>query len=97
MEVSMDGLRRQLLRNYNSLAEKLNEVAVFNSNLAYATRLFTEHTTTKQEKINLLTAPVHRLTTRTTYLIIYLSTDIKTLTYTFSFLAFGRFPNVLYR
>jgi hypothetical protein len=34
--------------------EKLNEVAVFNSNLAYATRLFTEHTTTKQEKINIL-------------------------------------------
>jgi hypothetical protein len=24
MEVSMDGLRRQLLRNYNSLTEKLN-------------------------------------------------------------------------
>jgi len=34
--------------------EKLNEVAVFNSNLAYATRLFTEHSTTKQEKINIL-------------------------------------------
>ena len=33
---------------------KLNEVAVFNSNLAYSTRLFTEHTTTKQEKINIL-------------------------------------------
>jgi hypothetical protein len=33
---------------------KLNEVAVFNSNLAYATRLFTEHSTTKQEKINVL-------------------------------------------
>ena len=33
---------------------KLNEVAVFNSNLAYATRLFTEHSTTKQEKINIL-------------------------------------------
>jgi hypothetical protein len=32
----------------------LNEVAVFNSNLAYATRLFTEHSTTKQEKINIL-------------------------------------------
>jgi len=32
----------------------LNEVAVFNSNLAYATRLFTEHSTTKQEKINVL-------------------------------------------
>jgi len=33
---------------------KLNEVAIFNSNLAYATRLFTEHSTTKQEKINIL-------------------------------------------
>ena len=36
----------------NIFREKLNEVAVFNSNLAYATRLFTEHTTTKSEKIN---------------------------------------------
>jgi hypothetical protein len=34
--------------------DKLNEVAVFNANLAYATRLFTEHTTTKQEKLNIL-------------------------------------------
>ena len=33
---------------------KLNEVSVFNSNLAYVTRLFTEHSTTKQEKINIL-------------------------------------------
>ena len=33
---------------------KLDEVAVFNSNLAYATRLFTEHSTSKQEKINIL-------------------------------------------
>ena len=33
---------------------KLNEVAVFNANLAYATRLFTENTTTKQEKMNIL-------------------------------------------
>jgi len=38
----------------NIFREKLNEVAVFNSNLAYATRLFTEHSTTKQEKINIL-------------------------------------------
>jgi hypothetical protein len=38
----------------NLFRTKLNEVAVFNSNLAYATRLFTEHTTTKQEKINIL-------------------------------------------
>ncbi len=38
----------------NFFRSKLNEVAVFNSNLAYATRLFTEHSTTKQEKINIL-------------------------------------------
>ena len=38
----------------NVFRDKLNEVAVFNSNLAYATRLFTEHSTTKQEKINIL-------------------------------------------
>jgi hypothetical protein len=38
----------------NIFKEKLNEVAVFNSNLAYATRLFTEHSTSKQEKINIL-------------------------------------------
>jgi hypothetical protein len=34
--------------------DKLNEVAVFNANLAYATRLFTEHSTTKNEKLNIL-------------------------------------------
>jgi len=34
--------------------EKLNEVAVFNANLAYATRLFTEQSTTKQEKLSIL-------------------------------------------
>jgi hypothetical protein len=34
--------------------DKLNEVAVFNANLAHATRLFTEHTTTKQEKMDIL-------------------------------------------
>ena len=34
--------------------EKLNEVAVFNANLAYSTRLFTEASTTKQEKLNIL-------------------------------------------
>ena len=38
----------------NIFRSKLNEVAVFNSNLAYATRLFTEHSTSKQEKINIL-------------------------------------------
>ena len=38
----------------NMFRDKLNEVAIFNSNLAYATRLFTEHSTSKQEKINIL-------------------------------------------
>ena len=38
----------------NVFREKLTEVAIFNSNLAYATRLFTEHSTTKKDKINLL-------------------------------------------
>ena len=34
--------------------EKLNEVATFNANLAFATKLFTEHSTTKQEKMDIL-------------------------------------------
>jgi len=38
----------------NLFKEKLNEVAVFNANLAYATRLFTEQSTTKQEKLSIL-------------------------------------------
>jgi len=33
---------------------KLHEVAVFNSNLAYTVRLFTENSTSKKEKINIL-------------------------------------------
>jgi hypothetical protein len=50
-------LRKQNKEYKNALIlfkEKLNEVAVFNANLAYATRLFTEHTTTRQEKLNIL-------------------------------------------
>jgi len=34
--------------------DKINEVAIFNAGLAYSTRLFTEHSTTKQEKIQIL-------------------------------------------
>jgi hypothetical protein len=59
---SVDNNELQLLREKNNeykqaldvFRTKLNETAVFNSNLAYATRLFTEHSTTKQEKINIL-------------------------------------------
>ena len=54
-EVTMLREKNEEYRNaLNVFREKLNEVAVFNSNLAYATRLFTEHSTTKQEKINIL-------------------------------------------
>ena len=34
--------------------QKLNEVAVFNSNLTYSVRLFTEHSTTKNEKVDII-------------------------------------------
>lgn len=34
--------------------DKLNEIALFNTNLTYATKLFTEHSTTKQEKATIL-------------------------------------------
>ena len=34
--------------------DKLNEVALFNTNLAYVNRLFTEHSTTKKEKMSIL-------------------------------------------
>lgn len=34
--------------------DKLNEVALFNANLTYATRLFAEQTTTKKEKLKIL-------------------------------------------
>ena len=42
---------RQALKVFR---DKLNEVAVFNANLAYSTKIFTEHTTTKKEKVNVL-------------------------------------------
>jgi len=54
-EVSMLREKNEEYRKaLNVFREKLNEVAIFNSNLAYATRLFTEHSTTKKEKINIL-------------------------------------------
>ena len=57
VETEMNLLREkneEYRKALNVFREKLNEVAVFNSNLAYATRLFTEHSTTKKEKINIL-------------------------------------------
>lgn len=53
----VDILRKQNSEYKKALVlfkDKLNEVAVFNANLAYATRLFTEHSTTKQEKLEIL-------------------------------------------
>ena len=59
---SIDNSELQILREKNEeyrkalniFRTKLDEVAIFNSNLAYATRLFTEHSTSKQEKIKVL-------------------------------------------
>jgi predicted nuclease with TOPRIM domain len=53
-ENNLEKKNEEYRKALNIFKEKLNEVAVFNSNLAYATRLFTEHSTTKQEKINIL-------------------------------------------
>ena len=53
----VENLRKQNAEYKKALVlfkDKLNEVAVFNANLAYATRLFTEHTTTKTEKMEIL-------------------------------------------
>jgi|NOAtaT_7_FD_contig_81_2370513_length_3442_multi_7_in_0_out_0_1 hypothetical protein len=52
--VSLREKNEEYRKALNIFREKLNEVAIFNSNLAYATRLFTEHSTSKQEKINIL-------------------------------------------
>ncbi len=50
-----------LKEDYNKMVDalkqfrdKLNEVAVFNSNLTYSVRLFTENTTTKEEKLEII-------------------------------------------
>lgn len=50
-----------LKEDYNKMVDalkefrqKLNEVAVFNSNLTYSVRLFTEHSTTKGEKVDII-------------------------------------------
>ena len=57
LEEQFDALKKQNAEYRKALVlfkEKINEVAVFNANLAYAVRLITEHTTTKQEKLNIL-------------------------------------------
>jgi len=50
-----------LKEDYNKMVDalkefrqKLNEVAVFNSNLTYTVRLFTEHSTTREEKVDII-------------------------------------------
>jgi hypothetical protein len=57
----LESEKEELKEDYNKLVgilknfrTKLDEVAVFNSNLAHAVSLFTENTTTKQEKIDIL-------------------------------------------
>ena len=45
------GKHKEALR---TLKENITEVALYNSNLAYTNRLFCEHSTTKDEKINII-------------------------------------------
>jgi hypothetical protein len=59
--VTVQSENEQLKEDYNKMVDalkqfrdKLNEVAVFNSNLTYAVRLFTENTTTKDEKMEII-------------------------------------------
>ena len=52
--ISLKQKNNDYKKSLNIFREKLNEVAVFNANLAYATRLFTEHSTTKKAKIGIL-------------------------------------------
>jgi hypothetical protein len=57
MNEEVENLKKQNAEYKKALIlfkDKLNEVAVFNANLAYATRLFTEHSTTKREKLTIL-------------------------------------------
>jgi hypothetical protein len=58
---SIDSENKSLKEDYNKMVDalkefrnKLNEVAIFNSNLTYTVRLFTEHSTTKDEKVDII-------------------------------------------
>ena len=51
---TLKGKNEEYKKALSLFREKLNEVAVFNSNLAYTTKLFTDHSTTKKEKLNIL-------------------------------------------
>jgi len=57
MNEEISKLRKQNAEYKKALVlfkDKLNEVAVFNANLAHMTCLFTEQTTTKKEKLNII-------------------------------------------
>lgn len=58
---NVESENKELKENYGKMVnalkdfrQKLQEVAVFNSNLTYAVRLFTEHSTTKEEKVDII-------------------------------------------
>lgn len=46
--------QEKLVEALKQFRQKLQEVAVFNSNLAHVVRLFTENTTTKEEKVDIV-------------------------------------------
>ena len=50
----LKGTQEKMVEALKQFRKKLQEVAVFNSNLTYAVRLFTENSTTKEEKQEIL-------------------------------------------
>ena len=50
----LKGKNTEYKKALNIFKDKLNEVALFNTNLAYVNRLFTENSTTKKEKMLIL-------------------------------------------
>jgi hypothetical protein len=52
--VKFESLNEEYKNALNHFRTKLNEVAVFNSNFAHIVRLFTESSTTKQEKFDII-------------------------------------------
>jgi hypothetical protein len=52
--VELKAKNEEYKKALNVFKDKLNEVALFNTNLAYVNRIFTEHSTTKKEKMDIL-------------------------------------------
>ena len=57
VETELEGYKvknEEYKKALSTLKEKMNEMAVYYTNLSYTNKLFTEHTTTKKEKLDIL-------------------------------------------